>query len=63
MPTKKKTAYTLSRAKLSKKLDALVERLQEFEVYQSSFNDIETLVSDLEAELSDLAFEVTDTKA
>lgn len=68
MPTKKKpvakkSAYVLSRAKLQKRLEKLVDRCQEFDIYGSTFNDIEQLVSDLEHELSDLAFEVPSKKS
>lgn len=61
MAAKKKTKYTVSRAKLQKKLDKLAERLQDFDLYASTYADIENLVSDLETELSDLAYEVADT--
>ena len=62
MPTKKKTtkksAYVLSRAKLEKRLNKLIEKCQEFDIYTSTYADIEQLVGDLESELSDLAYEV-----
>jgi hypothetical protein len=62
MPTKKKTTYTVSRAKLAKKIDALAERLQEFDIYASTFGEFEDLVTNLEAELTDLSYEATAEK-
>lgn len=66
MPTKKKPAksgYVLSRAKLQKRLDKLVEKLQEFDLYTSTYGDIENLVGDVESEASDLAYEVGQKKS
>lgn len=62
MPTKKKTTYAVSRAKLAKKIDALTEKLQEFDLYTSTYSEVEDLVNNLEAELSDLAWEATAEK-
>jgi hypothetical protein len=62
MPTKKKTTYAVSRAKLAKKIDVLSERLQEFDIYTSTYGEIEDLVTNLESELTDLSYEVTAEK-
>lgn len=55
----KKTAkYTLSRTKIVKKLDDLVNKLSELDFGETTPNDLDSFLSDISNELSDLAFGV-----
>lgn len=60
----KKTAakYTLSRKEMQKRLDAIVEKLEDFEFYDSTINDIENLLGEVAAEAADLSWELTQTQ-
>lgn len=62
MPTKKKTTYLHSRTKLQKRLDKLADKLQDFDLYSSTYGEIEGLINDLEAEFNDLSFDAIEKK-
>lgn len=62
MPTKKNTTYAVSRAKLAKKINVLTEKVEEFDIYTSSYSEVEDLINNLEAELVDISWEMTAEK-
>jgi hypothetical protein len=67
MATKKKatkgTRYAMSRSKIVKALDKLNDRLEEVDVYESSFNDINNVLDDVRSALADLAWQVLEERS
>ncbi len=52
--------FTMSRAKLSKKLDEIVDRLSELDLGDTTPNDLDSFLSELSNDLSDLSITVND---
>ena len=59
---KKTTKYELTRADITSALQDVCARLEDFNMYESTINDIETMLSDVLSELSGLSDDVN-TKA